>query len=85
VGACLLNTTRRENDRGSVLRSQLTRHADSRFRDFQVDVDQRDIGPLAARQLQCLCRCVRGPEHRVARILEHRNGTVSDDYLILDD
>ena len=61
------------------------RDADASAGDLEVDVDQRDIGPLDARQLQCFGGCVRGPEHGVACILEHCSGTIGDDCLILDD
>jgi hypothetical protein len=67
------------------MRSQLLRQTDSRAGDLQIDVDQRDLGPTLACELQCLGRRVCRPKHLVSRVLECGGGTVRNNRIILDD
>jgi hypothetical protein len=64
--------------------AQLLGYADTGRRSFEVDIDQRDVRPLAARQLQRFARRVRRPEDGKTSLLEHRRGTVGNDCLIFD-
>lgn len=84
VGAGLMRAARREHDSCSIVSAKLSRYSETRFRNFQVDVDQRDVGPLTACQLQCLGGCVGRSEYRVASILEQCSGTVRDDCFVFD-
>jgi len=53
--------------------------------DLEIDIYERDVRSLAARQFQGFRRRVRGPEYGKASLLEYRRGTVGDDDFIFDD
>jgi hypothetical protein len=59
VSACQVHATRRKDDCSAVLRAQLLCHADAGTGFFEIDVYERHVRALAARQFQRLARRMR--------------------------
>jgi hypothetical protein len=52
MAGCLIETTCREDNCSSVMSAELFRDADARAGDFEIDVYERNVRSLAARQLE---------------------------------